>query len=206
MWHLSTPQPRPEPQRNSPQYHHPVPFGRPMAAPSNPAPRGGVGSWDGPLEPPHIPLPADILIPGTAFPHPALMLCLLIVILIMAVVTPACGRSNDSPGLPRGVIGAVFCKKRGEMFPFPSAASTAPSHGRARRAPACSRAVLLWVGNRRPACPRQMHANPERPAGSPAWDGACRVRGGGENTGTRGRGTRGEGKGMGAHPRRGNRL
>lgn len=63
----------------------------------------------------------------------------------------------------------------------PSAAGTAPSRGRARLAAACSRALLVWAGNRHPTRPRrpgQTHANPEGPARRPEpGPGSCLRRG-----------------------------
>lgn len=145
---------------------------------------------------PQGPVPADGPVPGAAFPHPALVLCLLVVVLVMAVVAPAGSRGDDGPGLPRGVIRAVFCRKRGKLraggagtpgvpspppFTPPSAAGTAPSRGRARLAAACSRALLVWAGNRHPTRPRrpgQTHANPEGPARRPEpGPGSCLRRG-----------------------------
>lgn len=61
------------------------------------------------------PVPAPSPVPGAAFPHPALMLSLLVVILVVAVVTPPGSRCNDGPGLARRVVRRVFCGEKGEV-------------------------------------------------------------------------------------------
>lgn len=79
----------------------------------------GVLGWgphgthsSGALNAARSPVPTTGTIPGSAFPHPALVLCLLIVILIVAVIAPPGSCRNDSPGLARGVVRCVFCGER----------------------------------------------------------------------------------------------
>lgn len=56
--------------------------------------------------------PGDL--PGPPLAHPPLVLCLLVVVLVVAVVPPPGCRSNHSPGLARGIVGAVFCTGAGQ--------------------------------------------------------------------------------------------
>lgn len=52
--------------------------------------------------------------PGPPLAHPPLVLRLLVVVFIVTVVPPPGGRGDHSPGLPCGVVGAVFCTGAGE--------------------------------------------------------------------------------------------
>lgn len=52
--------------------------------------------------------------PGPPLAHPPLVLGLLVVVLVVAVVPPPGRCCNHSPGLARGVVGAVFCTGAGE--------------------------------------------------------------------------------------------
>lgn len=152
--------------------------------PALPRSSRGVLGWgphgthsSGALSAARSPVPTTGPIPGSAFPHPALVLCLLIVILVVAVVTPPGSCRNDSPGLACGVVRCVFCRERVKLergwcptLPLP--------HSQAAVIPL----QALW----------SQEEPPERK--TQGWE-----RKGGERT-------RGEARGRGAHPRRGNRL
>lgn len=195
--------------------------GGPGAAPSLLAPQGGPGMVPGG---PQGPVPADGPVPGAAFPHPALVLCLLVVVLVMAVVAPAGSRGDDGPGLPRGVIRAVFCRKRGKLRAggagTPGVPSPPPPHTsqRCRHSPVprprstccCLQQGVTGVG---------WEPAPDSPA--PAGTNARKSRGTGSAPGARPGKLPSEGKTPGweegereekprerggAHPRQGNRL
>lgn len=81
--------------------------------------------------------------PGPPLAHPPLVLCLLVVVLVVAVVPPPSSSRDHSPGLARGVVGAVFCAGAGQTGTVTSQRARSPSQEVWRWQPDTSQVPIL---------------------------------------------------------------